>query len=444
MSYKLDEHSNNHLKHKSTRGVENVLVMQGGGSLGAFACGVYKALVKQNVRIDIVAGTSIGAVNAAIIVGSKSSSPEKDLENFWMEIGESTSQIIPDIFTLDWDSQSNMYIPKKISSASANAAFFGVPKMFVPRWQQNLQSSWWPQQWWKWWGQWAPWWNNDYEDNKRSTNNNTAAKSEKVDDNSKSSDPRSWTYLYDHSPLGNTLEKYIDFRKLNLAATKEELPSVLRLIITAVDVLTARPLIFDNTQMEIKVKHILASSGYPIYGFPWVEVDDGVYGWDGSLLSNTPIREVLYVSPRNDKNIFIVENYPQKINRLPSNLAEVANRYKDILFCDKDMGSIKMAKLLTRHIKLIEDLYDVFEEYTDISKIDSTKLKSIQKEYNTLIEKYGAEIKSVTRIVRSEMESPTILKNADFSPQTIKKLIEDGEKKTVEKLKNMDQSHLSV
>ncbi|MDN5845127.1 MAG: hypothetical protein L0H53_02500 [Candidatus Nitrosocosmicus sp.] len=96
-----------------------------------------------------------------------------------------------------------------------------------------------------------------------------------------------------------------------------------------------------------------------------------------------------------------------------------------------------MAKLLTRHIKLIENLYEVFENYTDHSRVDDIKIKSIQKEYNTLIQKYGAEIKSVTRIVRSEMESPTILKNADFSPKTIKKLIEQGEKRTMEKLKNM-------
>src|SRR5918912_502560 len=104
------------------------------------------------------------------------------------------------------------------------------------------------------------------------------------------SDPRSWTYLYDHSPLAKTLDKYIDYKKINLAATQEESPSVLRLIITAVDIMTSRPLVFDNTQMEIKAKHILASSGYPIYGFPWIEVKDGVFAWDGSLLSNTPVR----------------------------------------------------------------------------------------------------------------------------------------------------------
>ena len=52
--------------------------------------------------------------------------------------------------------------------------------------------------------------------------------------------PRNWTYFYDHSPLAKTLDKYIDYKRLNLAATKEELPEVLRLIITAVDVMTVK------------------------------------------------------------------------------------------------------------------------------------------------------------------------------------------------------------
>ena len=411
MSYRIKEES--HQRHKKSRDVENVLVMQGGGSLGAFAVGAFKALVKHNVRIDIAAGTSIGAVNAAIIVGSKTDHPEKDLEDFWMEIGESTANIIPDVFTYDWDSHAKRYVTKKISSASANAAVFGVPKMFVPRWLQLQQ-----QQWWWWWG--------DGGDNKEPTSDMMMG--------GNSFNPKNWTYIYDNSPLEKTLDKYIDYKKLNLAATKEALPSVLRLIITAVDVMTGKPLVFDNTQIEINAKHILASSGYPIYGFPWTEVEDGVYAWDGSLLSNTPIREVLYVSPRNDKNIFIVENYPQKIDRLPTNMVEVANRYKDILFSDKDMYNIQMSKLITRHIQLIEKLYDVFENFTDKSKIDAGEVKKIDKEYNNLIEKYGAEIRSVTRIIRKEVESPTTLKNADFSPKTIKELIDQGEKKTSEKL----------
>ena len=247
-------------------------------------------------------------------------------------------------------------------------------------------------------------------------------------------DPQNWTYIYDHSPLEKTLKKYIDYKKLNLAATQEEKPNVCRLVITAVNVMTGKPLVFDNTLTEIKAKHILACSGYPIYGFPWVEVEDDVYGWDGSLLSNTPIREVLFVSPRNDKNIFIVENYPQNIDRLPTNMVEVINRYKDILFCDKDMYNIQLSKLITRHINLVEKLYDIFEKYTDKTKIKAEELKKIKEEYANLIENYGAEIKSVTRITRSELESPTMLKNADFSTKTTKKLIEQGERRTLEKL----------
>ncbi|MDQ3970532.1 MAG: patatin-like phospholipase family protein, partial [Thermoproteota archaeon] len=101
MSYKIDEES--HPRHKKSRNIENVLVLQGGGSLGAFACGVFKALVKKNIRIDIAAGTSIGAVNAAIIVGSKTDHPEKDLEDFWMEIAESNPMLLSDTFTFEYD-----------------------------------------------------------------------------------------------------------------------------------------------------------------------------------------------------------------------------------------------------------------------------------------------------------------------------------------------------
>ena len=404
MSYKIDERSQP--RHKKSRNIENVLVLQGGGSLGAFACGVFKALVKKNIRIDIAAGTSIGAVNAAIIVGSKSDHPEKDLEDFWIEIAESNPMHISDTFTFEYDTAARRYITKKISSASTNAAIFGVPKMFVPRWQSS----------WNW------------------EKNTSLLKEEK---GLQYFDPRSWTYIYDHSPLAKTLDKYIDYKKLNLAATKEELPEVLHLIITAVDVMTSKPLVFDNTKMEITSKHILASSGYPIYGFPWIEVEDGVYAWDGSLLSNTPVREVISASPRNDKNIFIVENYPRKIHTLPSNMAEVESRAKDIIFCDKNMDNIKMSKLITRHIQLIESLYEVFEKF-DQSKLDPEVVKKIKTEYNTLIDNYGAEIRSVTRVIRSEIESPSILQNADFSPKTIKELISQGERKTMEKLAYCD------
>jgi predicted acylesterase/phospholipase RssA len=75
---------------------ETVLILQGGGSLGAYECGVWKTLAKHNIKFEIIAGTSIGAVNTAIIAAHKGSNNSdtdnedsaKMLENFWLELAE--------------------------------------------------------------------------------------------------------------------------------------------------------------------------------------------------------------------------------------------------------------------------------------------------------------------------------------------------------------------
>ena len=76
------------VNHKHEKGTENVLILQGGGSLGAFACGVFKAFAKRNVKFDIIAGTSIGGINGAIAAGSRNNRPEKDLEDLWLELAQ--------------------------------------------------------------------------------------------------------------------------------------------------------------------------------------------------------------------------------------------------------------------------------------------------------------------------------------------------------------------
>jgi NTE family protein len=90
--------------------------------------------------------------------------------------------------------------------------------------------------------------------------------------------PLEWTYIYDHSPLASTLEKYIHYDKLRPGGNPNT-----RLIITAVNVLTAEPMTFDSAHQQITVKHLLGTSGYPLYGFPWVEVEKGcMYGMEVS------------------------------------------------------------------------------------------------------------------------------------------------------------------
>ena len=93
-------------KHIHKKEIENVLILQGGGSLGAFTCGVCKTFAKKDVKFDIRAGTSIGAINGAIMAGSKNDNPAKDLEDFWIEIAQSSHNIIPDMFSYEYDNQN--------------------------------------------------------------------------------------------------------------------------------------------------------------------------------------------------------------------------------------------------------------------------------------------------------------------------------------------------
>ena len=389
--------------HKHEKGVENVLILQGGGSLGAFACGVIKGFAKKNMKFDIIAGTSIGGINGAIAAGSNNDRPEVDLENFWLDLAESSYNIIPDIFTFDFDYQKYQTKLKRSPAASLNAAFYGVPDFFIPRWLNfnisNLDSSQ-IEQYYQ-----PPW---------------------------------KWTYIYDNSVLSKTLEKYIDFKKLSPRSqqnnTNEGNSNINpRLIITAVDVLTAEPLIFDSYKKHIEMKHLLATIGYPQYGFPWVEVSDGTFAWDGSLLSNTPVREVMVASPSKNKNIFVVESYPKKIEKLPANMSEVMSRSKDLMFSDKTQSLQKMSRLITRHVNLIETLYDIFQD-SDQSKIDKDKIDYINKEHSLLVDRYGAKILKLNRITKVVPETQYPLQNADFSVETIKELIRQGEKKAVEYL----------
>jgi NTE family protein len=161
---------------------------------------------------------------------------------------------------------------------------------------------------------------------------------------------------------------------------------------------------------------------------------------DGSLLSNTPLREVIEVSPVKDKQIFLVENYPKKCDTLPDNLLEVQHRARDIMFSDKTLHSLKMSKAITYYLKLINDLYKMLEDHFDSNeKEDKRKFEKIRARYKKVSEKHGAEIKGVYYITRSE-PFPSLYENADFSVDTVKASIKDGELKTNQKLKDMEMS----
>jgi NTE family protein len=374
--------------------IENVLILQGGGSLGAFGCGVFKALANHNIKIDIVAGTSIGGLNATIIAGSKGDHPERELEQFWLELAEGSSANLKFAdFTTSIDSSTLTRISQAESILSFyGSAFQGNKKVFVPRWGPEHSFS-----------------------------------------DPQYLRPDKWIYLFDHTPLVKTLEQYVDFNKLQPNGNSNA-----RLIITAVNVLTAEPLIFDSAKQQITPKHIMATTGYPTYYFQWAEVEKGVYGWDGSLLSNTPLREVIDVSPVNDKRIFLVENYPKNTGKLPDNILEVQHRARDIMFSDKTQHNIQMAKAITYQLRFIDELYHAVENRFDMqNKEDKKKFEKIRAKYKKIAEEHGAEIKAVYHITRGE-RSPSLYENADFSRNAITDSIKDGELKTNEILQHID------
>jgi NTE family protein len=151
----------------------------------------------------------------------------------------------------------------------------------------------------------------------------------------------------------------------------------------------------------------------------------------------SPLREVIDASPVNDKRIFLVENYPKNIDRLPENILEVQHRARDIMFSDKTIPNIHMAKAITYELRFIDELYHAIENRFDMqNKEDKKKFEKIRAKYKKIAEEHGAEIKAVYHITRYE-PSPSLYENADFSRNAIRDSIKDGELKTNEILQNI-------
>ena len=155
------------------------------------------------------------------------------------------------------------------------------------------------------------------------------------------------------------------------------------------------------------------------------------------MLSNTPLREVIEASPVKDKRIFLVENYPKKCDALPDNLLEVQHRARDIMFSDKTLHNIQMSMAISYYLRLIDDLYKMLEDqFSSEKKDEKDKFEKLRARYKKVSEEHGAEIKDVYYITRSE-RSPALYENADFSLDTIKASIKDGELKIGQVLKDI-------
>ena len=376
---------------------ETVLVMQGGGSLGAYECGVYKTLERHGIEFDIIAGTSIGAINAAIIVGSKSESSAKTLEQFWLTLAENvTPSFLPD----------NM---RSIFS-SFFAALYGNRNAFEPVWNSPTLFS-------------------NYSIFYNYTKN--------------------IPHLYDTKPLKETLVKFVDFDRINYhyknntnnkSFTKKKSKRITpRLIMTSTDIQKSESVTFDSDTMEIDADHVIACAGFPFYGIAWTE-KDGKYLWDGSLLSNTPLREVIDVSPKNNKRVYIVNLFPKDQKELPMNMFDIWHRARDIIHTDKTDHNIRMSKVISKYLTVMRQMHDLLNN-VDIDESMKDLYFQIEREYHKLATDRGAIIEEITKIEREE-DIHFIFEDADFSIATIKKLIKQGEddaEKAVEQSKRNER-----
>ncbi|WP_133139628.1 patatin-like phospholipase family protein [Legionella genomosp. 1] len=246
-------------------------IFQGGGALGAYQVGAFRAIHEKGYQPNFLAGVSIGAINSAIIAGNP---PEKQLEKlmaFW-------DKIVPALWT---DSFFAHEMPDYLHHfhnrmGALHTVFFGLDGFFKPRPLPPHAFS-----------------------------NNT---------------PDNLSY-YDTSYLRETLEELIDFDRIN--------DKKITLCLGAVDIASGEMEFFNNQKTEITVDHVMASGALPP-GFPAVKIGDNYY-WDGGIYANTPLVTVLDALPEQDTLCFVVDCFSLRGN-LPRTMDEMEERQKDIRY----------------------------------------------------------------------------------------------------------------
>jgi NTE family protein len=325
------------------------LVLQGGGALGSYQAGVYEALASSQYLPDWVAGISIGAINAAIIAGNAPEHRVQRLRSFWEEITAPTKL---------WPSAPDGPLAAWQHGASALAALmFGQPGFFTPRP---------PQDWFL------------FEE---------------------------WVSYYRTSALKGTLERLVDFDRINDARD-------MRLSVGAVNVLTGHFAYFDSEKITIRPEHVMASGALPP-GFPPIEIDGEQY-WDGGLFSNTPLQYVVDYSPRRSRLIFQIDVFPAH-GRLPTNLDEVNERDKDIRYSSR-------TRLTTDTLREKHDVRHAINELHKLLPPDLAKTEQAERLYE-----YGCVTEmDIVQLIYRPMEPQGALKDFEFSRSTMEARWQQG------------------
>ena len=455
--------------------VERALVLQGGGSLGAYEVGAFKAAYsflkyrdvemkhKDRQIFDIVAGTSIGAINAAILVSyvvenkTWEGSAER-LEEFWNYI---STESMSDKFSgpmMQWWNYWRQFFQGAATSEAARRYYsamefsiWGVPKVFS---------------------------------------------SPHTTPDTKFFDLSNRWYRYSNKFLKDSLER---FAKFPIATSHDD--NQPRLLLTAVDVLDGKPVVFDSYAKKdgtrkseygryimnkdagydddeydedagigfehvirypkgITADHVLASAAVPV-SYDYVQLEAESYNfktknyeqktryfWDGGLLANTPLAQLIILHRQfwykikglkesvPKLGVLLINLHPSRIDEIPWDFDGVLNRNIDITFADKSERDQNV-------LLIVADAIGLSKKLIDIAKSHGVKQSVIDDLLDTLPESHGKlhglesmkyrnmvegqfNIGEVIRIERKHSENETSKKIFDFSSNTIKQLIENG------------------
>lgn len=280
-------------KSKAKAKEKDVLVLQGGGALGAYQAGAYEALAAADHTPEWIAGISIGAVNGAIIAGNPPERRVAHLREFW----ERVSSLLPAAPFFNDDASRKAFG----ETSAALVAITGAPGFFEPRIPPAVFMP--------------------------------------------KGSPEAMS-LYDTTPLLETLKELVDFDYLNSGAV--------RLSVGAVQVRTANMKYFDTADQEIRPEHIMASGALPP-GFPPIVIDEEPY-WDGGLVSNTPLHHVLEeTGSRPDMCVFQLDLF-SAVGPVPGTVFDIAQREKEIRYSSRTRLNTDISRQLQEMRRAIRRL----------------------------------------------------------------------------------------
>ena len=317
---------------------QTVLIFQGGGALGAFQAGVYEGLHLAERSADWVIGTSIGAINAAIIAGNRPGRRVEYLHEFWARMAQGwffdpVKALPPETPCAPWMSALN----------ALGTVALGVPNFFLPRWASGFALGF--------------------------------------------AVPPESASLYDVEPLKKTLDELVDFDYLN--------QSPVRVSVGAVDVESGAMRYFDSRHQRLEVAHVLASCALPP-AFPAVAID-GRYYWDGGIHSNTPLEYMLRDEPRRHSLCFVATLWHQE-DVLPATLADVLRRNKELQYASRSETLIAMEQELhrLRHAiwQLAARLPDAVRAESEVAEVVALGCRSVYHLYQLQVPRLDFEDQS--------------------------------------------------